>query len=149
MTHKQMIGFTILCFAINIYCSLGRAQSVLTYQQWRAQQVNSGQNLLIRLSNQLTRFKATSGALKKIRAIESEQRVAARNLELLKELTIEDYLFFYLANEVDDPQTIQFLASKMSKKEVEVLLRTFIYRVRENQIGSSPAMSSKSQIFEI
>lgn len=153
MNARKAVNLSIFCLFVCISSSISsandkieqpnapRSLKVLSHKQWRELQINEGQNLLIRLTNRIARVKESTGNLELIRRLESEQRVAAQNLELLKGLTVEDYLNFYLSQLNDDRATFVAAAKKMNKREVAILLKVLVDKMREGVVSLEPSVA--------
>jgi len=136
---------TILAFTLGLGAFAQEPQvTVLTFQNWKEQQILDAQNQTLRISARIAQLKLskTSAAkeagplpstkIKKSEndaatAAEKDLRRAQESLKVANELAIEDYVTIYLPTLRENPEALQALAQKMSKEELveifKVLLR--------------------------
>lgn len=72
--------------------------------------------------------------------LERDQERAQKNLDFAKEVTIEDYFVVYLSQFQDNIEALQSVASKLSKDEVLVLLKSLL----KNSSGATSADHNSS-----
>ncbi len=116
----------IVIFTQNSVAANELNTEVMSLSQWRNQQVINAENRVVRLSNQITTVKYKTGKLNDIRSLESSRRVALQNIELAKELTIEDYFNVYLNQFSDSDAALANAAKGMSRTEVASLLKLLL-----------------------
>ncbi|OFZ19459.1 MAG: hypothetical protein A2Z20_05380 [Bdellovibrionales bacterium RBG_16_40_8] len=109
-----------------VYAHSVKGQKILSLTQWRNHQIVNAQNSAVRLSNRIAIIKATSGKLNEINHLESEKRLAAQSIELIKQLTIEDYFNVYLVHFAESDAILSEAARTMSKSEMARLLKALL-----------------------
>lgn len=100
---------------------------VLSYEQWKAQQVLDAQNRATRLANQLILLK-NSKSLKAIEVTraEADLRNAMQNSEVVRDLSLEDYFTVYLAQYADKPRALEKAATSLNPAQVAELLQLLL-----------------------
>lgn len=107
----------------------------LAFSPWKSQQVLSAQNLTIRLSNKIIMLKASKSATQsEISKHEADLRAAVQNLDVVRDLTIEDYVTVYLSKFSNDSAGLEKVSGSLTKEEMAQILK-LIFKNKTNAIS--------------
>ncbi len=93
---------------------------ILSFSQWKDQQVLEAQNRVVRLNNKLTLQKAD--AKQAVRPLEVEIKGAIQALEVAREFTIEHYIASYVAQLTSSKEDLKTLAQILTPAEMAELI---------------------------
>lgn len=133
---KSLFFFLVSVFFTGSLLAQTDGIKVLSLDQWRSQQITEAENRIVRLSNRITLIKASTGNINEINKLESERRIAAHSVELVKQLTIEDYFNVYLSQLANRDADLVQAAGTMSKEEMGRLLKILL-KERTNSASDS------------
>jgi len=136
------LGFT---FTLNTTYGAPSAKSpqatlsikVLSFSQWKDQQVLESENRVARLNNKLMAIKNDSQQAKILRSTEVELKSAIQSLEVAREFTIEHYAASYVTQFTSSKEALQNLAQVLTPAEVAELL----YFLAQTKAAATPANS--------
>lgn len=104
------------------------AELPMSYRVWKEQQVLDAQNSFLRAQNSLRQ----SDSELKARA-EKDLKKAADQVDVAKDLTIDEYLAVYLSKYQDRPELVLQMVEKLPKEEAkEILTGTFRKAFQQN-----------------
>lgn len=115
-----------LAAALFLFSGLAHAQTeapkakVLSFGQWKEQQVLEAQNRVIRLNNKLTLQKGDPKQA--VRPLEVEIKGAIQALEVAREFTIEHYIASYVAQLTSSKEDLKSLAQVLTPAEMAELI---------------------------
>lgn len=115
-------------------CAFANAQNpqvsqgprVLSFSQWKTQQVTEFQNKAARLSNKLTLIKSDSAQKQPVKPLELELDGVNQALEIAKEYTVDHYVATYLNQFADSREALLELSQITSKEEMADLLAAIL-----------------------
>jgi hypothetical protein len=110
---------------------------VLSFTQWKDQQVLESENRVARLNNKLMVMKSDAQQSKLLRSTEVELKSAIQSLEVAREFTIEHYAASYVSQFTNSKEALQNLAQVLTPAEVAELL----YFLAQTKAASTPANS--------
>jgi hypothetical protein len=140
---------------------------VLSFQEWKGNQVVEAKNQVARLSNRITLLK--KGVLKEdnliaedpsltdqlssdrlksakgrnlVSKMESQLKSALENLQFTTELSLQDYFAVYLSRFKDQPEAISTAADKLSKDEILELLKIML----KSDSGDGEPLNNAAQL---
>jgi hypothetical protein len=110
---------------------------VISFSQWKDQQVLDSENRVARLNNKLTAIKKDSQQARALRSTEVELKSAIQSLEVAREFTIEHYAASYVTQFTGSKEALQNLAQVLTPAEVAELL----YFLAQTKAAATPANS--------
>lgn len=134
--------FSLLSFLFSLsVCAQGEPPKVLSFTQWRNQQVTEVENRIARLANRLVEARANKAKLSELNSLESEIRVASQGVGVVKDLTLEEYVKVYLSQLSGSEETLAEAAKIMTREEVAALLKIILSgsRTEPSQQAVTPA----------
>lgn len=108
--------------------SLNRSP-VLSFRDWRYQQILESRQRLNRVAEELTRARVGKSSLdegKRVKHLKSELKIANHGVEMASRLSIEDYFDVYLAGHILENEALVSAAKTMNQTEVAELLRILL-----------------------
>lgn len=117
--------FTLLFLPL-ISTGFAQTSRVLSFSQWKAQQVADAQNKVARISNRLTLIKSDAAQKQSIKQLESELQSATQNLEIAKDFTIDHYVATYLNQYADSREALLEISNVTPKEEMADLLAAIL-----------------------
>lgn len=147
LSRQYSLIFTVvLGFTFSIGATYGSptkpAQStqsikILSFTQWKDQQVLDSENRVARLNNRLMTLKSDAQQAKALRSTEVELKSAIQSLEVAREFTIEHYAASYVSQFTSSKEALQNLAQVLTPAEIAELL----YFLAQAKVVSTPANS--------
>ena len=117
---------------------------ILGFQNWKSGQVLDAQNRTVRLSNRLTILKSgKSTPTAELLALESELRGAVQNLDVIRELSLEDYVLVYLSNYHSNNKALESAAQGLNEAEITELIR-LVLRASSSKVSQESSYSPVS-----
>lgn len=136
----KIVGFIFsVIFSLSVWASPPQNEKIMNFKVWHNQQVNAAQNRVIRLLNRITFVRANTGNIREINRLEGDLRGAVQYVEVVKDLSMEDYFNVYLANRITSQSELIKVAKSMSKQEVAELLQVLLQSRSENISMDAPA----------
>jgi hypothetical protein len=132
------IIFSVI-FSLSVWAFPPKNEKVMNFKVWHKQQVNAAQNRVVRLLNKITYVRARTGNIREINRLEGDLRGAVQYVEVVKDLSMEDYFNVYLANRITSQSDLIKVAKSMSKQEVAELLQVLLQSRSENISMEAPA----------
>lgn len=119
----------MLIFLVAVtFGTLSSAQEtrILSFSQWKTQQVTEAENRVARLANRITMLKSDLAQKQPLKPIEHELEGAQQALEIAKQYTIEHYVATYLNQFVDSREALLELSQVTPKEEMADLLAAIL-----------------------
>jgi hypothetical protein len=131
--NLKAVGFIIsVIFSFSAWATVPSQEKIMGFKVWHKQQVNAAQNRVVRLLNRITFIRTTTGNLGEINKLEGDLRGAVQYVEVVKDLSMEDYFNVYLSNQITSQAALIKVAKSMSKQEVAELLHVLLRSRSEN-----------------
>lgn len=124
-----IISILLVTFAVSALAQSGsgQAQHILSFANWKNQQITEADNRAVRLANKIKLMKdAGITNSNEISKIDMECRVAKNAALVVRDLTIEDYFNVYLSQFVRDSNTLEAAAHNLTPQEVTLLLKMYL-----------------------
>ncbi len=137
---KRMIAILILLASV---VAAAQSPRVLSFSQWKAQQVTDAQNRIARLSNKLTLIKSEQAAKQPVKPLEAELLGATQALEIAKQYSLDHYVATYLTQYADSRDALLELSQVTPKEEMADLLAA-ILKVRPTALTAIPRQSPQA-----
>jgi hypothetical protein len=138
----KTVGILIsVIFSLSAWAADPQNDKIMSFKIWHNQQVNAAQNRVVRLLNRITYVRGSTGNIREINRLEGDLRGAVQYVEVVRDLSMEDYVNVYLASRISNQKDLIKVAKTMTKQEVAELLQVLL-RVRSENISMEPSAST-------
>lgn len=120
------------------------ASQVLTYKEWKKEQVTRATNYSVKAKNQWTLSNRRGDSPRLKERYKADLEYAKHMIEITKEFTIKDYVSQYLTRLPQREAKLRQIAKRMSKEEVHSLLVEITKTTKREAVAvSTSKVSSK------